>query len=106
MLNDVLLVGLLVSINNSPFSMVIGNVSKGRVAGAANTSPNLLNWEAWQGQLNPPVLAFVFTTHPRWVHFIDMAKKPPSSYRFKKNCPVKNGYSLSFSKESALPALN
>jgi len=59
--------------------MVILKRSRALGAGELKTLPLMSNCEAWQGHMN-----FFFSlsqgrAQPRWVHFPDRARNPPSS---------------------------
>ena len=70
-----------VSTLTTPLSMVIGKRSSARGAGGESTSPRMSNTDAWHG--HGKVLSFSFqgTVQPRWEHFEESARKPPSVSR-------------------------
>ncbi len=73
--------GLLMSTRTVSRSKVMGYKSKARGAGALITLPVMSKEEAWQGHSNLLLSATQGTAQPKWVHFLEMARKPPSSSR-------------------------
>ena len=54
---------------------------KGLGAGASRTFPVISKTDPWQGHTKRPFSSIHGMVHPRWVHFREMAKNPPSSSR-------------------------
>ena len=62
-----------------PFSMRTGCRSSARGAGGLSTLPVMSNDDAWDGQIMALSCAFQGTVHPRCVHSLEIARKPPSA---------------------------